>query len=136
MFFHFDSALNKPAHEWLAWALVIGVILHITVNFPVFKRHLKNRKSQIILGLFTLILALRFIPISGEKGGPVYATPIKALASAPLTTVAQVAHMSSEELLEDEAGLSADSEVQSVTDLLGNDLKKQISVLNKLLSKD
>lgn len=137
MFFHFDSALNKPAHEWLSWALVIGVALHIIVNFPVFKKHLKNRKSQIIMGLFTLILALSFIPLGGEKGGPVFATPVKALASAPLTTVAQVAHISSEELLEkleDVAGISADSETQSVTDLVGDDLRKQLTVLNQLLS--
>ena len=27
MFFHLDSGLNKTAHEWLSWAMVIGVVL-------------------------------------------------------------------------------------------------------------
>ena len=28
MFFHWDSGLNKAAHEWLGWLMIIGVALH------------------------------------------------------------------------------------------------------------
>lgn len=39
MFFHLDSGLNKTAHEWLSWAMVIGVTLHVLLNMPAFKRY-------------------------------------------------------------------------------------------------
>ncbi|HEY1090516.1 MAG TPA: DUF4405 domain-containing protein, partial [Burkholderiaceae bacterium] len=42
MFFHLDSGLNKTAHEWLSWAMVIGVGLHVLLNMPAFKRYLKQ----------------------------------------------------------------------------------------------
>ena len=32
MFFHLDSGLNKAAHEWLGWAMVIAVVLHALMN--------------------------------------------------------------------------------------------------------
>ena len=136
MFFHLNSDLNKAAHEWLSWALVVGVVLHIVVNFPVFKRHLSNKKAQLIMGLFTLILVLSFLPITGGKGEPKFAPPVRALASAPLSTVAQVANVSSEELLErleDEAGISAESETQSIQELVGDNLRQQMTVITKLL---
>jgi len=39
MFFHLDSGLNKTAHEWLSWAMVIGVALHLLLNVAAFKRY-------------------------------------------------------------------------------------------------
>lgn len=136
MFFHLDSGLNKTAHEWLSWALITGVLLHVTANFSAFKKHLSNRKTQAIIGTFTLILLLSFLSLGGEEGDKKFAPPIRALANAPLTTVAMVAKITPEQLLErleDDAGISADSDKQSVSELVGGDLRKQISVLTTLL---
>ena len=39
MFFHLDSGLNKTAHEWLGWAMILGVVAHVMLNWKAFKRH-------------------------------------------------------------------------------------------------
>jgi hypothetical protein len=69
MFFHFDSGLNKLAHEWLSWVLLGAVALHVTANFDGFKRHLGTRRGQLLVGLFALVLLSSFVG-SGEKDEP------------------------------------------------------------------
>lgn len=83
MFFHLDSGLNKTAHEWLNWAMVIGVSLHVLMNMPAFKRYFKQTPGRLIMGAFALVLVLSFIP-AGGSGEPGFAAPVRALAKAPL----------------------------------------------------
>ena len=52
MFFHLDTGLNKAAHEWLSWAMVIGVALHIAVNYRAFSLYLKKPLALGIVGVF------------------------------------------------------------------------------------
>lgn len=68
MFFHWDSGLNKTAHEWLGWAMVIAVTLHVTVNFQGFKNMFRTGLGKGILALFALILALSFLNLGGGEG--------------------------------------------------------------------
>ena len=92
MFFHLDSGLNKTAHEWLSWAMVIGVGLHVLLNMPAFKRYLKQTTGRVVIGAFALVLALSFIPAGGSSGSePGFAPPVRALAKAPISVLAQVA---------------------------------------------
>lgn len=44
MFFHLDTGLNKQAHEWLGWVLLIGVSLHLAANQ--FRRAAGGRPGQ------------------------------------------------------------------------------------------
>lgn len=136
MFFHSDVGLNKVAHEWLSWALLVGVILHVFANFSSFKRHLVTHRGQLLIGLFTLVLLLSFIGPPG-KGEPPFMPPIKALSAAPLTTLAQVAQLSPEQLRERLAkvGLQPSSNQQSLSDLVGPDMHKQVHILNTLFSE-
>ena len=85
MFFHLDSGLNKTAHEWLSWAMVIGVSLHVLLNLPAFKRYFTQTTGRVVIGLFALVLALSFIPAGGSGGEPGFAPPVRALAKAPIT---------------------------------------------------
>lgn len=137
MFFHLDSGLNKTAHEWLSWAMVIGVGLHILLNMPAFKRYFSQNTGRAVIGVFALILALSFIPAGGQGGGkePGFAPPVRALAKAPITVLAQVAGTSTEEVRArlQAAGLSVTSDQQSVADLVGGDLRKQIGAITKVL---
>ncbi len=136
MFFHLDTGLNKMAHEWLSWTLLTGVILHLTINFSGFKRHIKTRQGQLLIGIFTLALLVSFMP-AGNKDKPSFAIPIKALSQAPLTTLALVAQISPEQLHERlaKAGIVSLSNEQSLNELIGPDLRQQIHVLKTLLSK-
>lgn len=137
MFFHLDSGLNKTAHEWLSWAMVIGVLLHLLLNMSAFKRYFTQTTARVVVGAFALVLALSFIPLGGAKGDPGFAPPVRALAQAPISVLAQVAGTSTEDVKArlQTAGFTATSDQQSVADLVGNDLRKQIGALGQVLPK-
>jgi hypothetical protein len=136
MFFHLDSGLNKTAHEWLSWAMVIGVGLHVLLNMPAFKRYLTQTTGRVVIGVFALVLALSFIPaVGGEGGEPGFAPPIRALSSAPLPVLAQVVGRSPEEVRTSlqSAGFTVTNDQQSLQDVVGPDLRAQIGAISKLL---
>ncbi len=66
MFFHLDSGLNKTAHEWLSWAMVIGVSLHILLNLNAFKRYFTQITGKTVVALFAAVLALELHPSRGS----------------------------------------------------------------------
>ncbi len=136
MFFHLDSGLNKTVHEWLSWVMVAGVALHIALNLPAFKRYLTQRTARWVIGVFVAVLALSFIRLPGASSEPPFITPAKALAAAPLPVLAQVAGVSTEEIkhrLETQQ-LTVGNEQQSVSAIVGPDVRKQMSVLKGVLS--
>ena len=136
MFFHLDSGLNKTAHEWLSWVMVIGVSLHVLLHMPAFKRYFSQTPGRVIMGAFALVLALSFIPAGGSAGSePGFAPPVRALAKAPITVLAQVAGTSTDEVKGKltAAGLTVANEQQSVADLVGPDLRQQIGALTRVL---
>lgn len=135
MFFHLDSGLNKTVHEWLSWAMVIGVGLHVLLNVTAFKRYFTQATGRWVMGGMALILALSFIPAGGSSGEPGFAPPVRALAQAPITVLAQVAGTSTDEVRTrlQAQGLAVTSHQQSVADLVGPDLRKQIATMNKVL---
>jgi hypothetical protein len=135
MFFHLDSGLNKTAHEWLSWAMVIGVSLHLLLHLPAFKRYFTQTSGRVVIGLFAAVLALSFIPAGGAGGEPGFAPPVRALAKAPIPVLAQVAGTSTEDVKAklQAQGLTVTSDQQSVADLVGPDLRKQIATIAKVL---
>ncbi len=50
MFFHWDTGLNKTVHEWLGWAMVVAVALHVKVNLQGFKNMFRTTLGKGILG--------------------------------------------------------------------------------------
>lgn len=138
MFFHFDTGLNKTAHEWLGWAMVMGVVLHVLLNFPAFKRYFSQTTARVVMGAFALVLALSFFSVGGEGGGdPGWAGPIRAMADAPVPALAQVAGVSTEDMRArlEKAGLHVVSDEQTVAELAGPDLRAQINALTLALGK-
>jgi Domain of unknown function (DUF4405) len=136
MFFHLDSGLNKAAHEWLGWAMLLGVGLHVLLNLAPFKRYFQQRTGRWIMGGFAALLVLSFIPAGGaSKGEPPFAGPVHALARAPLPALAQVAGLSTQDLRARLAatGITVADERQSLQDLVGPDLRAQITTLNQVL---
>lgn len=134
MFFHLDSGLNKAAHEWLSWAMVVGVALHALLNLPAFKRYFTQTTGRLVMGVFALVLALSFIPAGGKEPG--FAPPVRALAAAPITVLAQVAGTSSDVIRArlQAAGYPVASDQQSVQSLVGGDLKTQVGTLSRILA--
>ncbi|MDR3369463.1 DUF4405 domain-containing protein [Rhodoferax sp.] len=137
MFFHLDTGLNKSAHEWLGWALAVGVVLHVLLNLNAFKRHLANTTGRWVLVASAAVLGLSFIPLGGEVGGkPPFVAPVQALARAPLTTVADVAGVNVTEMRArlTAAGVTSQSDTQSIQDLVGADMGQQMRTLGKVFA--
>jgi hypothetical protein len=94
------------------------VALHVIANFSGFKRHLGSRRGQILIGLFVVVLVLSFVGPK-EQGEPPFMQPIRALSTAPLTTLAKVARISPIELRErlSKTGLQPTTDQQSLRKL-------------------
>lgn len=137
MFFHLDTGLNKLAHEWLSWAMLVAVALHALLNLPAFKRYFGQKTALAVMGVFALVLALSFLPVPGGKKPPSWAAPVQVLARAPLPVLAQVLGQSPEALKAalEKSGLPVASDQQSLQDLVGPDLKAQVQTLKRLLPK-
>lgn len=138
IFFHLDSGANKLVHEWLSWLLLVGVALHGYIHFNLIKGYLRTRSGLLIVLACLLILALSFLPLSQGGGKPRFVRPITALANAPLTTLAAVARISPQELEArlQKAGFRPGPEDQSLRDVVGNGLGKQMQVLEQVLAED
>ena len=132
IFFHLDSGANKFVHEWLSWALLIGAALHTIANINGLKAHLSSRRGQTLIGMFALALALSFVPLGGGKSEPPFMAPIRALGEADMTTLAQVAHLTPDQLRSRlaTAGVTVANEGQTLAQLVGKDARRQMQVLN------
>lgn len=137
LFFHLDSGANKLVHEWLSWLLLVGVALHGYIHFNLIKAYLRSRSGRLIVLGCLLILALSFLPLTQGGGKPPFVRSITALANAPLTTLAAVAKITPQELDARlrKAGYQPGPEAQSLRDVVGNGLGKQMLVLEQLLEK-
>lgn len=134
IFFHVETGANKFVHEWLGWVLLGGAALHVLANFGGLKSHLATTRGKWVIGVFVLVLAASFIPLGGADEPP-FVQPIRALSQAPLSTLAQVAQTTPENLRDRmvKQGLQPTSDQQSLSDLVGTDIKKQMHVLEKIM---
>jgi len=138
MFFHLDRGLNHLAHEWIGWLLVLGVVCHVTANFLGFKKHLSGMLGKALIIAFILVLGLSFVQPEERKRPPGWAQPVKALAFLPLSELASVARISVDEVRArlTESGLNPTSDEQSIKDLVGHNLRKQVAALNAIFPED
>ena len=137
MFFHCDTGLNKTVHEWLGWAMVVAVALHVTVNFQGFKNMFRTTLGKGILSLFTVILALSFFNLGGGEGGgkPPFMNSVAILSNASITELSQISHIDEKTLLTrlQQAGVNSPTAQSSVKQLVGDDVGKQMQTLNSIL---
>ena len=139
LFFKVEMGVGKLVHEWLSWLLLAGVVAHVVTNIHAFKYHLSTRTGQVLMGLFVIILAAAlFFPAGGSGGEPPFLPPLRALGQLPMTTLAQVAKISPEQLRERllKAGVQPTSDTQTLSELLGDDMRQQIPVLKVVFSTD
>jgi hypothetical protein len=137
IFFHIDTGLAKWSHEWLSWLLVGAAVLHVVANFGGFMRYFFEAKGLILMGIFTVLLVLSFVPLGGARSQPPFVAPIRALSQAPLPVLAQVAKITPEELRARlaKAKLPAPtSDQQTLADLAGPNVRKQAHILSDVIS--
>lgn len=136
MFFHLDTGLNKEAHEWLGWAMVVGVAAHVVANWQAFARHFSKAMGKAIVGVFAVLLIGSFF-VKEEGGGSPAGVAIGALTSAP---VANVAALNGEPVDAVVARLAAagfqvlDPAHQSISQLAGQDREARTKALRAALN--
>lgn len=125
MFFHMDTGLNKLAHEWLGWVMVVGVVAHAAANWLGFKRYFTSSTAgRAIIALSVLVLAGSFASLPGKPGGqPPHVMALRAVTSAPIGNVAALTGKPVAQLIDElgKAGIvvpGADATLDSV--LKGN----------------
>ncbi|MEZ5714275.1 MAG: hypothetical protein R3D85_03315 [Paracoccaceae bacterium] len=136
MFFHLDTGLNKVAHEWLSWALVGGVALHVIANSRAFLGYLKRSRAVAVIGAFAVVLGLSFLPLAGEAGGSPVAAVMQGLAKAPVERVIALTGAELEDGLArlKAAGFEAEAG-QSIGALSGGDRGQQAQILTAIFAE-
>lgn len=136
MFFHLDSGLNKLAHEWLGWAMLAAVGLHIAMHFKSFKRYFTYSASLVIIGTFIMLLAVSFIAPPGKPGKPPHVMAVQAMLDAPLEKVAAVAGKDTPTVLAQlrAAGFTAEADL-SLRHASGPERAKQMQALGLIFAR-
>jgi hypothetical protein len=140
MFFHLNSVLSKPVHEWAGLVLVAGVILHVVVNWRAFKSYFSGLLGLAIIGLGVVILALSFLPLGGAKGGGGPSAPVlamNAIAKASISNVAALTGRPVAQVMEDlsKAGISLPSAEASIDSATRGDRALQGKAMAVLFRK-
>lgn len=100
MFFHAETTLMKVVHEWAGWAMVIGAVAHLALNWRAFTTYFKRPLATGIMGLSAVVLALTFLPVSGPEGGGDFTrTAMRALSGGEIGTLAALSGTDTETVL-------------------------------------
>jgi hypothetical protein len=99
MFFKVEAGIIKPVHEWLSWAMTAGVVLHIIANWKSFTGYFSRKPALSIIGTGIVVTLITVFAPAGDHQNP-RMNMTKALASAKLETVAEVAGQNSATLIE------------------------------------
>lgn len=127
LFFKIHIGLVKPVHEWLSWLVVIAAVFHLARNSRPFVASLTRPVGIGVVAIFLLVLGCSFLPGKDAAQGKPHrgrsAEHItRALAHAPLATVAQVAELSPEKVLQllDRQGIVIEGLHQRIVEIAEN----------------
>lgn len=136
MFFHFDSGLNKLAHEWIGWAMIAAVGLHAVVHLKSFKRHFTRPAALVVIGAFVALLAASFISPPGRPDKPPSTLAVQAVLDAPLDLLAALAGKDTPTVLAQlkDAGLAINT-AGTLREASGPDRSSQMKALGIVFDK-
>ncbi|PKP69403.1 MAG: hypothetical protein CVT82_11130 [Alphaproteobacteria bacterium HGW-Alphaproteobacteria-4] len=134
MFFHLGGGLNTFAHEWAGWALVVGGIAHLMLNWRPFTSYPKRPLAAGIIGVFAVILGLSFIPLGGSeegRGGDLRLV-MGAMGNARVATLAELSGQTPEAVIAAlaEQGIAGAGTDDTVTSLSGGSRERQGLILS------
>jgi len=119
IFFHQESGLIKPVHEWLSWALVTGGVLHTIANWKSFSGYFSRKSALAIIstGLLITIAAIT-VPSQGKGGNPMKRIS-NTLSTASIETLAPVVKLSPEQAIAklEKKGLKVGDARQSIKEI-------------------
>lgn len=131
MFFKLEGGYIKPVHEWLSWLMVAGVVLHTVANWKAFLSYFSKIPAVSIISVAVVVTALAvFMPASREGGNPKMKM-MKAIESARLETVAELAGKEREEIVTtlEKKGISVSDPSMTIRQIAKANQKKEMEVL-------
>jgi len=141
LFFHWNVGMMKPAHEYLSWFLILGVVMHIVINWRPMLIYFKKPIPLAIIGVFIILTALSFVTLgegSSEHGGKNRKVAMKSfelLQSAPISVIAQLSKVTTDSLTErlEAKGITVKSADQTLTNIAKNNDLDALEVLSVLI---
>jgi len=127
LFFHLDRGMQKFVHEWGGWLMVAAVVVHSVVNWASFKRYLRRpSKGPVVIGLCLLVLVGSSFLQPAAKGASPSSIAMKAVANAPLATVAALFGKPAEQARADlaAAGIALPDTNASIHSVVGDDRER------------
>lgn len=122
MIFGFKTQTGFTIHQWLGLTFFLGGLAHITVNFPAYKRHLKQRLGLTIVLVYVAFLIAAFLPLAPKRpvDNPLTKMLI-ALQEAPLNDLARMFKETPQVLMSrlQSAGYQVKSADQTIADIAG-----------------
>jgi Domain of unknown function (DUF4405) len=134
LFFHKESGLVKPVHEWLSWALVGGAVLHTAANWKPFRNWFTKRSALAIISVGAIVTAASVtVPGDSRHGNPMMKISHNLSASS-LETLAPVANLTPEEAVAklEKGGLKISDDSNSIKQIAADNGRKDEMVLAAL----
>ena len=130
MFFKINVGYIKPVHEWLSWAMVIGVVFHTIANWKPFISYFSKMPSLSIIGT-GLIITMLSVLMPPTNGGNPGMKMIKVLGTAKIETIADIAGQKSDDLITklEQKGISAAGASMTVKEIAALSGKKEKDIL-------
>ncbi len=142
MFFHIETGIIKVAHEWLSWAMVIAVALHVYLNWTSFSRYFSQKAGVAVIALFAIItVASMFISGGDERRGPPGREGMMAvtqvLTSAPLDKLADLTGSTVENLQAtlQAQGLTIDASMGSLDEIAKQNQRNAAELLSGVIAE-
>ena len=140
IFFHLNIGLVRPAHEWLSWFMILGVGMHLLLNWRAFTNYFKKPIPLALIGLFTVLTIASLLPLgsSNEGGSNPRVAMMKTmhlLEAAPVSVLADMQQMTPEALLEKmkEQGIQVDNAQQTLEAVATANGQEAAELLGKVL---
>ncbi len=135
LFFHWNLGLAKPAHEWLSWFMVLGVGMHLFINWRAFKNYFSQRIPVLVIGTFTLLTVLSLLPLTGDEGNKnpraALSKMLQTAEQAPLSSLAVLAKITPEALVESlkQQGLNVANAEQTLAEVAADNGKETTGLI-------
>jgi len=136
MFFKVETGFIKPIHEWLSWGMTAGVILHIIANWKSFTGYFSRKPALAIIGTGLIVTLIAVFAPAGDHLNP-RMNMIKALESARLETVAEVAGQNSSSLIAKlgSKGIAVGQASMSIHEIASQNNKKEMDLLTLIFDQ-
>ncbi|MBC8524466.1 MAG: DUF4405 domain-containing protein [Chlorobium phaeobacteroides] len=130
MFFKLNAGYIKPVHEWLSWAMVIGVVFHTIANWKAFTAYFSRQPSLSIITAGLIITALSVFAPSSEKGN-FKKNMFRVIESAKIETLADMTDQNSAVIIRkfESNGITEAGTAMTVKEIAAQSGKKEEDIL-------